>query len=162
MQDLWILLELDGDSWLQFLLLVHQGEVGRCEASKILWEILTKPAKETTKRNALFMHTHQKQGCLATGPSRTPAGRSTPWWGTLGGPSTGPRTSTRTSRAGPTARPSTRGTPSSSPRRSRATRCSKWDSSFFFHIYIYMYTNVYIHTYMYMYAYTYRHVHVYV
>ena len=53
-KDLWILLELDADCWLQFLLLVHQGEAGRAEASAILWEVLTRPAEEHK----------QKQGCF--------------------------------------------------------------------------------------------------
>ena len=40
-QDIWDLLELDADSWMDLMLLAHQGPVGRNEANKLLWTLLT-------------------------------------------------------------------------------------------------------------------------
>lgn len=65
MRDLWLLMELDADCWLQFLLLVHQGEAGRAEASSILWEVLTRPAKEHKQGTYCFLFFIKKTTRLA-------------------------------------------------------------------------------------------------
>ena len=50
-KDIWKVLELDADSWMDIMLLVHQGPVGRSEANQILWEVLTKWACSREYKN---------------------------------------------------------------------------------------------------------------
>lgn len=50
-KDIWKVLELDADSWMEMMLLVHQGPVGRSEANMILWEVLTKWACSREYKN---------------------------------------------------------------------------------------------------------------
>lgn len=41
-KDIWRVLELDADSWMELMILVHQGPVGRAEGNKVLFEVLTR------------------------------------------------------------------------------------------------------------------------
>lgn len=50
-KDIWCLLELDADSWMDLMLLTHQGPVGRSEANKILWDLLTRYAVTSEFKN---------------------------------------------------------------------------------------------------------------
>jgi hypothetical protein len=50
-EDIWTLLELDADSWMDLMILVHQGPVGRSEANMILWKVLTELATTREYRN---------------------------------------------------------------------------------------------------------------
>lgn len=50
-KDVWILLELDAASWMDMMILAHQGPPGRSEANKILWEVLTKLACQRDFKN---------------------------------------------------------------------------------------------------------------
>lgn len=50
-KDLWVLLELDADSWLELMLLVSQGPPGRSEANQILFELMTRWASMGEYKN---------------------------------------------------------------------------------------------------------------
>ena len=50
-QEIWVLLELDAESWMDLMLLVHQSPVGRSEANKVLFELLTRHACTSMHKN---------------------------------------------------------------------------------------------------------------
>ncbi len=51
LKDIWMHLELDADCWMEALMLLHQGPVGRAELSKVLFKVLTEYAITSEYRN---------------------------------------------------------------------------------------------------------------